>query len=82
MSSKSPNAKRHPEGYKAPQHWAIEQWILVHWSDGAPSESSGMNWSGVCDLTLIIQLVYEYDLTNALVVVVSIKFTKHCSKIK
>ena len=23
------------EGYKAPQHWTVEQWSCIFWSDGA-----------------------------------------------
>ena len=57
------NAKWWLEGYKVPWHWAVEQRNCVLWIDGAPSNTSGMSWSGVCDPELITQ----YHLTNALV---------------
>ncbi|KAL7888553.1 hypothetical protein AOLI_G00035270 [Acnodon oligacanthus] len=40
-----PSAKHGIERYKAPKHWALEQWNRVLYSDGAPSNTSGMGWS-------------------------------------
>ena len=51
------------EGYKAPQHCAVQQWSFL-WSDRAPSSTFGMSWCDVCDPEQIIQHQHLTSLTT------------------
>ena len=50
---------------RAVEHWAVEQWNCILWSDGAPSIIFGMSWS---DPELTIQHLTSLMLNHILIV--------------